>query len=151
MSIFRKVELEFKGEVYTIHPDKTMGAIATIEEHFPVIQLISALQNNTIKVTALCACVKDVLEYAGAEDITIEQVYDEIMGAGNAQSAIIITLTKLIQLAIPDSQLKRIEKMQKAAEEANLPTGEDKKTPGKRTTRRKSSSRSTKRSSSVKS
>lgn len=145
MSIFRKVELEFKGKIYTIAPDQTLGAIATIEEHFPVIQLIGALQTQTIKIVELSECVRDVLEYAGAEGITTEQVYDEIMGAGNAQAAIVVTLTKLIQIAIPDSQLKRIEKLQEAQDAGNITTpGKPKRKPA---TRRKSSSRSTKRSS----
>ncbi len=137
MSIFEKVTLEWKNKKFVIEPENVLKAIAIIEEHFTVNELIQDMAAERIKVSRLCSCMGDVLRFAGS-DVTDEELYAGMYGGGDGQAKVVATIQTLILMVIPPEQLKAVE----TAPGKSTTTTRTRRTTTKK---RSSSSRSTKR------
>ncbi|HVQ43354.1 MAG TPA: hypothetical protein VMT30_00085 [Candidatus Saccharimonadia bacterium] len=99
--MFEAVDLIWGEEVYTIAPDKILGAIAIIEEHYTFQDLADANQKQKLSLVGLARAYGDVMRYAGAK-ITDEQVYVG-MFSGNMSSNVRNSVNTLLAMMIPPS------------------------------------------------
>lgn len=129
MSVFQDVCIEWDGKKYTIPSDQVLKAIAIIEEHFTIQQLISNMSNSeNIKLVKLTSCIGEVLRYAGA-DVSDEKVYAGMFKEGEAREKVMQTIQVLVMMMLPPEKLAEIE------------DGGNTGTPGKRTTRKRTTTR----------
>lgn len=75
MSIFEEIKLTWGEETYVIPPRKVMGAIYEIEEHLTLAEMTS---RKPPKLSKLAAAYHALLIYAGAQQVSVEQVYEEL-------------------------------------------------------------------------
>lgn len=133
-NVFKEIKLAWHDKEYTIASDKVMGAIAVIEEHFSFIDLISKLSNQQIPLAKLSIAFADLLKYAGANNVTADEVYAGMFVSGN-QEVVINAIQTLIFMMIPPSA---IDKLPNDAKKKILQTDTKKRTSRRYSTKRQS-------------
>lgn len=101
--MFQPVDFIWHDKVYTIAPNRILGAIATIEEHFTFQDLAEAMKTKKFLLTKLSRAYGDVLRYAGAT-VTDDEVYVGMFD-GNMHANIQIAVNTLLTMMIPPSIL----------------------------------------------
>ncbi len=132
--IFKAVELEWNGETFTVPPNRVLGAIAIIEEHFTFHDLANATQTKNISLVKLSRAYGDVMRYAGAK-LTDDEVYLG-MFTGNPAAKILASTNMLLAMMIPPSILAAAEETPKGNPVAPVPNGRAKAKPSKPHTKR---------------
>lgn len=66
MQAFEDVNLSWHGTDYTIRANRVMGAIARIEQHVTLSELIEMSQKGRIRFGQIAQAYASVLRYAGA-------------------------------------------------------------------------------------
>jgi hypothetical protein len=100
MSVFSDIDLEWRGEVYTIAADRVMKAIAVVEAHITVPEFLMVAVGRQVSVSRLCAAYGAVLRYAGAK-VTDEEVYASVFASGDLQGTIVRSVSEIMKLVIP--------------------------------------------------
>jgi hypothetical protein len=103
--VFQDVRLAWGDRSFTIPAHKIMGAIAVIERHITLKELGTAARDReTVPLAALASAWAAVLNYAGAEDVSNEEIYRDMLGGG-AANTIIPAIEGLMAMMIPPAQL----------------------------------------------
>jgi hypothetical protein len=103
--VFQDVRLEWHGKPLTIPARKIMGAIAVIERHITLKELGSAARDReTVPLAALASAWAAVLNYAGAEEVSNEEIYRDMLGGGTGNT-IIPAIEGLMAMMIPPQTL----------------------------------------------
>jgi hypothetical protein len=103
--VFQDVHLSWRGQPFTIPARKIMGAIAVIERHITLKELGSAArERETVPLSPLASAWAAVLSYAGAGEVSNEEIYRDMLGGG-AGDTIIPAIEGLMAMMIPPAQL----------------------------------------------
>lgn len=103
MSRFSPVTLQWKGSSYTIPADRMMRAIALIEDHISLAELRAGA-----KPTRIAAAFAAVINYAGAKDVTDEDVYSALFTTDQAEAeAVVNSVQMLMVMMVPPEHLVR--------------------------------------------
>lgn len=103
-SIFDSVTLEWGGKKYTIPADRTMEAIARIEEHVTLAELsMWSKDSSRMRISSMASAFASVLRYAGAS-VTAEDVYAGIFKDGG-MSTTVSAMQAMLVMMIPPSVL----------------------------------------------
>lgn len=97
MSVFKEVTFGFKGEEYTVAPNKIMRLIELVDG----IVTLQVLTSGDVRLSKLAEAYTACLTYAGAK-VEQEAVYESLFGEGGA-SSVQNTITALIMLLLPPS------------------------------------------------
>lgn len=107
MSIFDPITLGWDGKTYTVPARNVLEAIARIEEHITLTDLLRS-RGGSIPLAKLSRAYASVLRAAGATDITDEAVYRgmfaETVGAVNNVQMITDVVGGLLHMMIPKDQ-----------------------------------------------
>ena len=109
-SVFQEVKLGFKGEEYTIPPDRVMGAIAVVEEHVTFADLVDTKRP---KLARIAQAFGALLRYAGAkveDDVVYSAMFDGKTGV-QIQNAI----SGLLEIMVPPEHLQKKTEGNKAS------------------------------------
>jgi hypothetical protein len=85
MAVFQDITLSWKGEEYIVPANKVMRLIAKVEDEIN-LQELNRDQGPPLAKVAMGYAV--ALEYAGAKNVTGDDVYAEFFSGGAAQSAV---------------------------------------------------------------
>lgn len=101
--MFQSVSLSWNGKDYAIPADRMMGAIASIEVHLTLGELMQQSQGGKPKLASLAQAYGALLEYAGVKkekrfDTFADEVY--IAMFGNADGAKIVGAATRVLIAI---------------------------------------------------
>jgi hypothetical protein len=100
MSVFSNIDLEWKGDVYTIAADRVMKAIAVVEAHITVPEFLMVSVGRHLPLSRLCAAYGAVLRYAGAR-VTDEEVYENVFAGGDVEGTIVRSVNEIMTLMLP--------------------------------------------------
>jgi hypothetical protein len=100
MSSFVDVVLNWDGKQYTIKAYRVLGAVARIEDHVTMVELMQAAQAGSMPVAKVAMALGAVLKYAGAP-ATPEDVYEHILTSSGA--AVLECLNSILELVVPPS------------------------------------------------
>ena len=102
-AIFDPIELTWNGKTYRIESHNILKAIARVEEHFTLVQLIEQAKTNSVSTSKLAMAYGTVLRFAGAE-VTDEEVFEGVLGVGTMKAEDMAThLTTLLSMLLPRS------------------------------------------------
>lgn len=102
MSVFRDVTIEWEGVPYVIPSDGMFGAIMSIEQHITLIELHRmANKSAAFRMSQVAAGYHALLEYAGAKNLTVEEVYAGMFRGDHVQANILQSVMSLLQLMVP--------------------------------------------------
>lgn len=87
-AIFDDIHVGWKDQKYTIPANRVMGAIKRIENHVTLGELQDDVQRGTLRLSHIAAAYAALLRYAGAKDVTEEDVYDGMFDAGGAEVSV---------------------------------------------------------------
>lgn len=96
MTIFSDVELIWKGESYIVRSRNVMKLIAVIEDQ---IQLPELASPKGAKLTKVACAYHAALVYAGAVDVTPEEVYQHLFA--DAKNNIGAIINALLSMMVP--------------------------------------------------
>jgi hypothetical protein len=105
--MFKAVDLLWGEELYTIAPDRVLGAIAIIEEHYTFQDLAVASNTNKVSLVGLARVYGAILRYAGAK-ITDDEVYIGMFDGGMSVN-VRNTMNTLLVMMIPPSVITAAE------------------------------------------
>ena len=134
MALFESQSLMWKGETYVIPSDRMLGAIATIEEHFTIMEMLAASHGRPplVKISRAFAAL---LRYAGCK-VSDEEMYRSIFDPqANIMERIEAALVTFLLMMTPPAQLSTSQA--KGAASGNRRAASR---PSKRSTRRRSAS-----------
>lgn len=124
--LFEEVTLRFDHgdgdgpKDYPIPPEKIFGAIATVEEHVTLKELAEGVaRTGKVSLTRIALAYAAVLKYAGAKNVTPDQVYVSMFNQGVGEKAVISALNGLLGLMIPPAAVEAAAK--KVEEETGKP------------------------------
>lgn len=127
-SQFEPITLNFtrKGsdapETYSIPSDRVFGAICAVEEIVTLKELSEGVANRgNVSTSRLARAYAAALRYAGAKDLSDEDVYHAMFTTVTASSAMVAAINGLLSLMIPPAAIHAAEK---AAEEETGKPGE---------------------------
>ena len=116
-SHFEPITLSFtrpdkeETETYDITSDRVFGAIQTIEDFVTMKELSDGISGSgRVSMTRLAAAYAAVLRYAGAKEISDEDVYVSMFRKEKGSNAIIAAINGLLGLMIPPAAVKAAEK-----------------------------------------
>lgn len=99
-SPFEDIHLGWAGERYTIPAGRVMGAIKRIEDHVTLAELQRDSFAGKLRLAKISAAFADVLRYAGAKDVSEDDVYAGMFGA-EAQANVVGAVSSLLGMMIP--------------------------------------------------
>lgn len=124
-SLFEQITLRYDNgdgsglQEYVIPPEKVFGAIAVVEEHVTLKELTNAVSRmGQVSLTRLALAYSSVLRYAGAKNVTHEQVYSNMFSQDTGQN-VLAAVNGLLGLMIPPSAIEAAAK--KVEEETGKP------------------------------
>ena len=97
MSINKKITLDWKGKEYSVLI--TMRHVDEIEQDFNLTIFANRLSMGDCRYTQLARLIAKVLNFAGAEDVTQEMIYCEVLGGGSIDPNKAIKMGKVIASA----------------------------------------------------
>jgi hypothetical protein len=105
---FQDIELEWKGDIYTIKAHRVMGAIARIEEYITLPELNTYTQRGGAPIGRLSQAYCAVLKYAGAS-VTEADVYEQSFATNGDENNIMLAVTNIMMILLPPSVRKRLD------------------------------------------
>jgi hypothetical protein len=101
MRAFEDIKISWADRDYIIKANRVMGAIARIEDIMTLNELQRFLARGAAPLGKVSMAYGTVLRYAGA-DVTDEQVYAGMFGAGDTSAdSIIASVQALVAMMIP--------------------------------------------------
>lgn len=110
MGIFEPVVLTWDGQEYEIAPDRTMGAIARIEEIITLKEVGEYAMKGDAPIAKLSMAYGAVLRYAGCK-VKDEEIYAG-MFQGASDTSVLGCINALLAMMIPPSRDKNPKKDQ---------------------------------------
>lgn len=104
--MFEPVEIEWKGETYTVPADQVMGLIATVEDVISLPELLIKSKEQRVPMAKLSKAYAAALRYAGAKT-TDEDVYQSLFAANNSPEKLTAMITGLMSMMIPPDAVRR--------------------------------------------
>lgn len=118
--VFQDVHLEWDGKRYTVPSDRMMGAIARIEEHVTLSELLkTGRERETVKLAVLARAYATVLRYAGA-DVTDEDVYGGMFAGMSQTAAVRAAVESLMAMMVPPQAIAAVQNAGGAVTPGNL-------------------------------
>lgn len=81
-AIFDPIEIEWDGKPYRIEPQNILKAIARVEEHITLAQLVKQAESGSVSSSKLSMAFGTLIRFAGAK-ATDEEVFERVLGAGS--------------------------------------------------------------------
>ena len=101
-SIFEDVTITWSGKEYVVPANKVMGLVEVIEDIVTLEELYAA----GVKRIKLSRAFTAALRYAGAKDVTDEQVYSTLFGA-EAATATAQAIGGILHMMIPPEHIRK--------------------------------------------
>lgn len=114
---FEPVTLEYGGSSYSVAPNRVLGLIDCIEEHITLYDLsVGTRSPGSVRMARLAQAYGAALRYAGATDVTDEDVYHALFGKGGTQTrqTMMTVIGGLLAIMVPPSEV--VEKMDPESE-----------------------------------
>jgi len=108
MGGFDEIKLGWQGKTYAIPANSAMRAIALIEEHITMQELVQYAQRGTAPIGRLANAYASILRFAGCKVEDFE-VYLGMFGNDGGQEAIAASVNGLLTMMIPSDLRKRME------------------------------------------
>lgn len=106
-SLFADKTFGWDGVTYTIPARQVLEAIARVEEHITLPELLAFGARSTIPTSKLSRAYGELIRYAGGQ-VTDEEVYQgmfsAMVGAPEHSNAIVTACAGLIQMMVPKSK-----------------------------------------------
>lgn len=123
MSIFKDIELTWRGDTYAIPGTSLLPLIARIEdEAATVFELCAMFAQNKPKATVIGKAIATTLRHLGAKAVDDEEIYDEATRDGKAREY----LLALVQIVVPIRKSDDISKDDAQIEKKDLNTASSK-------------------------
>jgi hypothetical protein len=107
MGIFDEVGISWKGREYKVTSDRVMGLIEVVEE---VVTLNELTQQTGVKLAKISRAYMCALHYAGAKNVTQEQIYSSMIGNNGEGVEMQTAINALLMMMIPPEHLRAPEK-----------------------------------------
>jgi len=123
MSIFDPIEIRWDETVYTIAPNRVLGAIARIEDIMTLKEIHDGVASRgAISLSKTAMAYGAVLRYAGAK-CTDDEVYQALFG-GKADGSVIITYLKtlLLMLTPPAGKNTAMGEQERPSPQGDVPS-----------------------------
>jgi hypothetical protein len=104
MALFDPVTLHWDGRVYSIPPNRVLGAIARVEDTVTLYELYGYSKRGTAPLAKLATAFGGLLRYAGA-NVEDDAVYVGMFSSADNQNAVTTALNVLLSLMVPKSAL----------------------------------------------
>lgn len=109
MAIFEPYTIEWADQELVIPADRVMRAIAVVEQHVTLHELLDVMgKRRTVQMVKLAEAYAALLTFAGFE-ISAEKVYAEFFSAGDQAQRIMSAVRGLQMLMIPPSTYRGAE------------------------------------------
>lgn len=119
--IWDDIEIEWQGETYVVRP--TMSFINHLEqgEGRSISKLFQRMMQQDLPSGAACELIAGTLKYAGAEDVTAEDVFEETQG-GIDKTAVLLA-SQILLACMPKPKDPQPAAGGKKKSTARKPTG----------------------------
>lgn len=106
MSVFEPYEINWCGRDYVIPADQILRAIAVVEQHVTLHELMEVMaKRQTVKMGTMAAAYAALLRFVGVKT-TDDEVYASFFNTGDGADTIISAVRGLQMLMIPPSSFK---------------------------------------------
>lgn len=106
MSLFQPYTIHWAGRDHVIPADRIMRAIAVVEEHVTLHELMDVMgQRRTVKMVTMAQAYGALLRFVGVE-ITDEEVYVAFFAGGDGAELMFSAVRGLQMLMIPPQPAK---------------------------------------------
>ncbi len=102
--IFQEITLVWAGREYRIPPDQVMPAIAIVEDHVLLGDVVQAARRGAVPLAKLSRAFGAVLRFAGAR-VSDDEVYAGMFKRGSQRDAAEAAVNTLLTMMIPPEQL----------------------------------------------
>jgi hypothetical protein len=99
--MFEDMELPWQGEVYVIPHDKVTPALAVVEDHLTVGEMIGFMARGTPPYAKVAMAYAAMLRFAGAKSVTGNDVFARMFGPGNVQRDAMVMVQTMLQRVLP--------------------------------------------------
>jgi hypothetical protein len=102
--VFDPVHLEWDGKRYTIAPDRVMGAIARVEQHVTLGELLNcAKERGSVPLATIANAYASVLQYAGGQ-VDAAVIYRAMMRDKNRADLMSAAIGGLAAMMLPPNR-----------------------------------------------
>ena len=101
--VFDDITLGWHDKTYVIPADRVLGAVARIEQHITLHEILAYSERGTAPMAVLAQAYASVLRYAGAE-ITDNEVYAGMFTDGDTTQIVSQLLNGLLGMMLPPSE-----------------------------------------------
>jgi hypothetical protein len=100
--MFQPITIKWGGDEYTIPANGVLKAIAIIEEHFTLADMVQQIRTNTVKMATLACAWGNLLRHLGAK-VTDEEVYAGLFEGDSEEitQRIVTTVNMLMVIMVP--------------------------------------------------
>ncbi|MFA5387044.1 MAG: hypothetical protein WC322_01455 [Candidatus Paceibacterota bacterium] len=100
--MFEDVILKWRGVDYPVKYNRIVGAIARVEQHLTLFELLQYTERNTIPFGRVSQAFQAALAYAGAK-VTVDEIYEWMMDNPAEMVNVTECLNSLLELMVPPS------------------------------------------------
>jgi len=100
--MFDEIKLAWGGRDYVIAPNRVLGAIAAVEEHITMVELMRHVVAGTTPVARLAFAHTALLNYAGVQ-VGSDEVYEWLIGDPNELMRLSDCLNTILAMMMPPS------------------------------------------------
>jgi len=101
--VFDDITLGWHDKTYIIPADRVLGAVARIEQHITLHEILAYSERGTAPMAVLAQAYASVLRYAGAQ-IADSEVYEGMFADGDTTQIVSQLLNGLLGMMLPPSQ-----------------------------------------------
>ena len=102
MSVFKDVKLQWYDKSFIIPANQVLKAIAIIETHLVFSELVDQLSTGKVSISKMSMAYADVLNFAGANDVTGDEVYKGMFDEDNRKQVVEAVKTLVFMMIPPD-------------------------------------------------
>lgn len=125
--VFEDIELTWKGTKYVVPSQHVMRAIARIEDHITLKELMEGLSNNAPKFSKIASAYASVLRFSGCP-VEDQEVYEGMLCGADEKSdqgisVIAQALTGLLNMMMPPNAMRsKLVEVNKSGESERRPS-----------------------------
>lgn len=106
--VFEDITLGWNDKNYVIPADRVLGAVARIEHHVTLQELLAYGERGTAPMAVLARAYASVLRYAGAQ-ITDDEVYKGMFSDGDTLKIVDDLMSGLLGMMLPPEEQQSVK------------------------------------------
>jgi hypothetical protein len=103
--MWKDLELRWKGKAYVIPGNRVTQAIALIEPHMTVTEMMGFLVRGGTPYFKIACCYAELLKFAGVKDVTESDVAARMFGPDSIQEDAAVLVHYLLERIIPPASV----------------------------------------------